>query len=80
MAPILDEFVAASAVPEEQLTRRMIQSPSPNKVLRAVASSGGKTIYVPADAAMALVLRHRLVETPSVAELQTICESPAGRL
>jgi hypothetical protein len=79
MTPILDEFVAASAVPEEQLTRRMIQSPSPNKVLRAVASSSGETIYVPADAAMALVLRHRLVAPPPIAELRMICASPAGR-
>ena len=79
MTLILDEFVAASAVPEEQLTRRMIQSPLPNKVLRAVASSSGETIYVPADAAMALVLRHRLVTPPPIAELRTICASPAGR-
>ena len=79
MTPILDEFVAASAIPEEQLTRQMIQSPSPNKVLRAVASSSGETIYVPADAAMALVLRHRLVAPPPIAELRRICVSPAGR-
>jgi hypothetical protein len=79
MAPILDEFVAASEIPEELLTGRMIQSPSPNKVLRTVASSSGETVYVPADAAMALVLRHRLVAPPPIAELRTICVSPAGR-
>ena len=79
MAPILDEFVAASEIPEELLTSRMILSPSPNNVLRAVASSSGETIYVPADAAMALVLRHRLVAPPPIAELRRICASPAGR-
>jgi hypothetical protein len=79
MAPILDEFVAASEIPEELLTSRMILSPSPNKVLRTVASSNGETVYVPADAAMMLVLRHRLVAPPSIAELRRICALPTGR-
>jgi hypothetical protein len=77
MAPILDEFLTANEVPEELLTSRMI--PSPNTVLRTVASSSGETIYVPADAAMALVLRHRLVTPPPIAELRITCASPAGR-
>ena len=49
------------------------------QVLRAVASSTGETVYVPVDAAMVLVLRHRLVAPPSIAELRRICALPAGR-
>ena len=79
MAKILHEFKAVDEVPEVLLTSKLIASPSPNKVLRAAANSAGAAVFVPADAAMALVLRHGFETPPTLAELQVICASPAGR-
>lgn len=58
--------------------------PSPDKVLRAVqrrtpagARGSGGRILVPADAATAVVLRHGLTDTPSVAELRALASGTA---
>jgi len=69
---VLDDFRLADEVAESRL--RDVVSPSPNKVLRSVAAQGGKaTVFVPADSAMALVLRHRFEEAPSLGELRALC-------
>ena len=45
-----------------------------NQVLRSVVARGGKaTVFVPADSAMALVLRHRFEVAPALGELQALC-------
>ena len=72
MAPILDEFRRADEVAESRL--RDVVRPSPNTVLRSVAAQGGKaTVFIPADSAMALVLRHRFEVAPSLGELRALC-------
>ena len=77
MGPILDEFRSRGSVPKARLVALGAESPSPNKVLRAVATGdAGALNFVPADAAMALVLRHRLSTAPSVTELSRLCALP----
>jgi len=69
---VLDDFRLADQVAESRL--RDVVSPSPNKVLRSVAAQGGKaTVFVPADSAMALVLRHRFEVAPALGELRALC-------
>ena len=75
MGPLLFEFRTRGSVPKARLVALGIESPSPNKVLRAVAMDDAVAL-VPADAAMALVLRHRLSAVPSVEELGRLCASP----
>ena len=48
-----------------------VVSPSPNKVLRVVLRDDC-AMLVPADAAMALVLRHGFEATPSIEELMKL--------
>ena len=70
--PVLDNFRLVDEVAESRL--RDVVSPSQNKVLRSVAAEGGKaTVFVPADSAMALVLRHRFEVTPALGELRALC-------
>jgi hypothetical protein len=72
LLPVLDDFRSVDEVAESRL--REVVSPSPNKVLRKVAARGGKaTVFVPTDSAMALVLRHRFEEAPSLGELRALC-------
>ena len=72
LMPVLDDFRLADEVAESRL--RDVVSPALNMVLRSVVSQGGKaTVYVPADSAMALVLRHRFKVVPALGELQALC-------
>ncbi len=71
MAPVLELFAAADEVPGSLLAEMKISSPSPNKVLRAVRR-GQATVLVPADAAMALVLRRRLKAAPGIDEMRVL--------
>ena len=72
LVPVLDDFRLVDEVAESRL--RDVVSPSPNKVLRSVAAQGGKaTVFVPADSAMALVLRHRFEVAPALGELRALC-------
>ena len=72
LVPVLDDFRLVDEVAESRL--RDVVSPSPNKVLRSVAAKGGKaTVFVPADSAMALVLRHRFEVAPALGELRALC-------
>jgi hypothetical protein len=66
----LDAYRHASEAPEELMEG--LEGPSPNKVLRKVAK-GKATVYVPADAAIALVLRHRWRTAPTLDELRELC-------
>jgi hypothetical protein len=69
LLPILAQFRAGAAeVPAEALEGAAL--PSPNKVLRE-AQSGA--VYVPADAAMALVLRHGWARPPTLEALCSLC-------
>lgn len=47
-----------------------IALPTPNKVLREARKGA---VYVPADAAMGLVLRHGLVQPPTLEALCFLC-------
>jgi hypothetical protein len=72
LVPVLDDFRLVDEVAESRL--RDVESPSPNKVLRSVAAQDGKaTVFVPADSAMALVLRHRFEVAPALGELRALC-------
>ena len=69
LLPILDQFRAGAAeVPAELLEGGSL--PSPNKVLR---EAEGGAVYVPADAAMALVLRHGWARPPTLEVLLPLC-------
>ena len=73
LLPILAQFKAgAIEVPAEALGGTAL--PSPYKVLRE-AQKGA--VYVPADAAMALVLRHGWTLPPTLEALRSIC-APVG--
>ena len=70
LLPILAQFRAGAAeVPADVLVEGAAL-PSPNKVLRE-AQSGA--VYVPADAAMALVLRHGWARPPTMEALCSLC-------
>lgn len=77
MKEVLDEFKTQNEVPESLLTEKGIASPSPNKVLRVVLRSHIAKL-VPADAAMALVLRFCLSTTPSIEMLQKLLANDGG--
>ena len=77
MKSILDLFKTQDEVPESLLTEKGIVSPSPNKVLRVVLRSHVAKL-VPADAAMALVLRFCLSTTPSIEVLQKLLANDRG--
>ena len=77
MTSILDVFKTQSEVPKSLLTERGVTSPSLNKVLRAVLRSHVVKL-VPADAAVAVVLRLRLSRTPSVEALQQLLAAADG--
>ena len=69
LLPILDLFRAGAAeVPAELLEGAAL--PSPNKVL---CEAEGGAVYVPADAAMALVLRHGWARPPTLEVLLSLC-------
>ena len=77
MNSILNLFKTQNDVPESVLTVKGIVSPSPNKVLRYVMRSHVAKL-VPADAAMALVLRFCLSATPSIEMLQKLLANDGG--
>ena len=77
MKSILDLFKTQNEVPKSLLTVKGIASPSPNKVLRIVLR-GDCMMLVPADAAMALVLRFCLSTTPSIEMLQKLLANDGG--
>ena len=68
---VLNIFKTKSEIPEELLAEMGIVNPLPNKVLRVVLRDDF-FMLVPADAAMALVLRFSLSKTPSFEMLQKI--------
>ena len=57
-------FTAAAEVPSSVLRELRLELPSPEKVLRALRAGGGDPLLIPANAAMALVLRHDLQRAP----------------
>lgn len=69
-------FKGMDEVPAKML--RGIAMPSPNKVLREVNKGVETTVYVPADAAMALLLRHGFESPPSIDVLRTLCTPTAA--
>ena len=77
MKAILDLYKTQKEVPKSLLNEKGISSPSPNKVLRVVMRSHVAK-FVPADAAVALVLRFCLSTTPSVEELQKLLANDGG--
>ena len=78
MSTILDLFKAPKeALPESLLRKMGVVSPSPNKVLRVVLRDDC-AMLVPADAAMALVLRHGFEATPSIEELMKLSACPVA--
>ena len=77
MKEVLDEFKTKSEIPEELLTEKGIASPSPNKGLRIVLR-GDCVMLVPADAAMALVLRFYWIKTPPIEVLQKLLAYDGG--
>ena len=68
-------------MPRSVLREMLLRLPSPDKVLRAVQRCGAE-VLIPADAAMALVLRHDLQVAPPLHELQALLargsEPPRG--
>ena len=77
MKPIIGLFKTQSEVPESLLTDMGIVNPSPNKVLRVVLRRH-VAVLVPADAAMALVMRFCLSKTPSIEVLKKILANNRG--
>jgi hypothetical protein len=77
MKSILDLFKTQNEVPKSLLTEMCIASPSPNKVLR-VKLRRHIAKLVPADAAMALVLRLCLSTTPPLEMLQKLLANDGG--
>ena len=77
MESILALFKTQNEVPKSLLTVKGIGGPSPNKVLRVVLRSHTAKL-VPADAAMALVLRFCLSTTPPIEALQKLLANGGG--
>jgi len=75
MDPILALFRTSDSVPASRL-KGVMPLPAPSKVLREVHTDDEATAVVPADAAMALVLRHGFEAPPAVAELRRLCALP----
>ena len=72
VVPLLAQFRTVGEVPAEQLEG--VTLPSCNKVLREERRGA---VIVPADAAMALVLRHGLLRPPGLEALCALCAPPA---
>ena len=77
MSTILDLFKTQNEVPKSLLRKMGVVSPSPNKVLRVVLRDDC-AMLVPADAAMALVLRHDYKTTPPIEELMKLSACPVA--
>jgi hypothetical protein len=77
MKAFLGLFKTQSEVPKSLLTEKGIVNPSPNKVLRVVLR-GDCVKLVPADAAMALVLRFYWIKTPTIEALQGLLANNGG--
>jgi hypothetical protein len=69
-------FQTAEEVPAQDLAD--IQLPFPYKVLREVRRGEEAIVFVPADAAMALVLRHGFEAPPSIEALCALCATLPG--
>jgi hypothetical protein len=78
MKTILDLLMTLTEVPESLLTKMGIVNPSPNKVLRVVLRDDCGVMLVPADAAMALVLRLCLTSPPPIDVLQKLLTNDGG--
>ena len=75
---LLLRFQKEDAVPLRDLEE--INSPSPDKVLRLAEAKSGTSgrflpSFVPADAAMGLVLRYNLQGAPSLSKLKTLAQA-----
>ena len=78
MKTVLAEFKSETEIPESELVEKgVVVGPSPNKVLRVVVF-GHCAMLVPADAAMALVLRHDFKTTPSLERLVKLSTPPVA--
>ena len=77
MKTVLDIFKTQNEVPESLLTVKGIVSLSPSKVLRIVLRSDC-VMLIPADAAMALVLRFCLSKSPTIEEFQKLLAEDGG--
>ncbi len=60
---LYSRFATAAEVPSSVLREQRIELPSPDKVLRALRA-GAEPLLIPADATMALVLRHDMRRAP----------------
>jgi len=76
---LFDKFRESSEVPSTILKDMEIVRPSPDKVLRAVklrafagSRGSGQRIFIPADAATVVVLRHGISVVPSIEELKAL--------
>jgi hypothetical protein len=74
MEPVLALLRSADEAPAAML--KGVVLPSPNKVLREVRRGVDATVFVPADAAMAMVLRHGLDAPPEISALRAMCAPP----
>jgi hypothetical protein len=75
MKSILDHLKTQKEVPKWLLTKMdIVNNPSPNKVLRIVVRDDCVWL-VPADSAMALVLRFYWSTSPSIEVLQKLLEN-----
>ena len=78
LSPLYARFASSDAVPLSTLTELKLIRPSPDKALRK-AVRGRMTVLVPATAAMAVVLRHKLEkEAPSMDALKAMF--PTGKV
>jgi hypothetical protein len=78
IAQLFERFQSTDAVPLSEADSLDINRPSPDKVLRK-AVRGRVTVLVPATAAMAVVLRHKLEkEAPSMDALKAMF--PTGKV
>jgi hypothetical protein len=78
MRTILEVFKNQNEVPTSLLVEKGVVSPSPNKVLRIVLRDDCGFMLVPADAAMALVLRLWLATPPPIDALQKLFTNDGG--
>jgi hypothetical protein len=71
LQPLYERFTTVDAVPAGELVAMKLVRPSPDKVLRVLVRAG-KSCLFPATPAMALVLRHNLLEAPSLDAIKAL--------
>ncbi len=68
-------FIKQTEVPDRLLEDMNIMRPSPDKTLRIKRIHLGESALIPADAAMAIVLRFALTQPPTLLELKELLRS-----